>query len=38
MPADMAVFDRDILTVEPEEIATTNVLRTIRGGETTYEA
>ena len=36
--ADMAVLDRDILSVDPEAIATTTVLRTVLGGKTTYQA
>jgi len=35
--ADMVVLDRDILTVDPEEIVDTRVLMTIVGGEVVYE-
>jgi len=36
--ADMVVLDRDITTVDPEEILETRVLKTIIGGEVVYEA
>ncbi len=35
--ADMVVLDRDILTVDPEEIIETKALMTIVGGEVVYE-
>jgi predicted amidohydrolase YtcJ len=35
--ADMVLFDRNIMTVDPKEILTTNVIATIVGGEVTYE-
>jgi predicted amidohydrolase YtcJ len=35
--ADMVVLDRDILTVDPEEIIETRALMTIVGGEVVYE-
>ena len=35
--ADMTILDRDILTCAEEEILTTRVLRTIKGGQTVYE-
>ena len=36
--ADMVVLDRDITTVDPEEVLETRVLKTIIGGEVVYEA
>ncbi|MBR6970457.1 MAG: amidohydrolase family protein, partial [Firmicutes bacterium] len=36
--ADFLVLDRDIFTVEPEEIKYTRVLKTVLGGRTVYEA
>ena len=36
--ADFVVLDRDILTVDPEEILQTKVLMTMVGGEVVYEA
>jgi hypothetical protein len=35
--ADMVLLDRNIMTVEPKEILTTNVLLTIVGGAVTYD-
>ena len=35
--ADMTILDRDILTCAEEEILTTRVRRTIKGGQTVYE-
>src|SRR4029453_17218953 len=35
--ADMVLLDRNIMTVEPREILTTNGRATIGGGEVTYE-
>jgi predicted amidohydrolase YtcJ len=35
--ADLAVFDRDILTVPEEEILETRVLYTIVGGKVVFE-
>ena len=35
--ADMAVLDRDILTIDPLDIINTKVLMTIVGGEVVYE-
>lgn len=36
--ADFTVFDRDLLTVEEQEILTAEVMMTIVGGEITYQA
>jgi len=36
--ADFTVIDRDILTIDPEQIPATKVLKTIVGGEVAYEA
>lgn len=36
--ADIVVFDKNILVVEPEEILTTSVLYTIVGGQIVYQA
>lgn len=38
MLADMVALSQDILTVDPEAIAETRVLRTFLGGRTTFEA
>jgi hypothetical protein len=38
MLADFVVLDRDLTTVAPPEILKTQVLRTVVGGETVYEA
>ena len=35
--ADMVLLDRNIMTVEPRDILTTNVIVTIVGGEVSYE-
>ena len=35
--ADMVLLDRDIMTVEPRDILTTNVIVTIVGGDVSYE-
>jgi len=35
--ADMVVLDKDILTIDPEEVIDTKVLMTIVGGEVVYE-
>ncbi len=38
MLADFVVLDRDLFTIEPEEIREVRVLRTVAGGRTVYEA
>jgi predicted amidohydrolase YtcJ len=36
--ADFILLDKDIFTVEPHEISSINVLRTVLGGDTTYRS
>jgi len=38
MLADFIVLDRDITAIPPEKILGTQVLRTVVGGKTVYEA
>jgi predicted amidohydrolase YtcJ len=38
MLADFAVLDRDLTAIPPEKILGTQVLRTVVGGKTVYEA